>query len=483
MIFINMDIKKIILEEIALTLDSFYLIVSKDENFLYVRNAFGGYKWQPIKSLTLKQIINSDFRDYEEASSLVNDMINSVRHTLVNSPKGLDGQSVKIITVDAILNKRSEVFPIKESKKSDDLGWLKNYVPFSKEKLIVVNDTPDIDPLMLKVQKILTNLGWSKEKSGNLIPKGKIVTYIKTIDLVNKIFTLGVGKEVIDLEQRFTSLKLYKSSDFLKGNINESDDFDWIRNVPGELPEIDDENKFLVLVKILGINEVFGYVTGWDDPNTQFEQNRWTHYGIDTFNLENGQEWAVGTIEEADDALYQYWEDYPNHAGLTNIDNLRDYLTMSETDRRFFAEDMSNNYVDELSDKEVIGNSSYDEEFEDLEERISELEDQRDGIDDSIDDQISGLEKEKNNLIDRAREEVREEDYERWYECLEDPYQCLVREHGFYMGVNDLIDSGNVDFDKEKWVSDMVNDSDYSELSSYSGNYYEEDGYIAFRIN
>jgi len=269
------------------------------------------------------------------------------------------------------------------------------------------------------------------------------------------------------------------------GVINESEDndLDWIKDVPGELPEIDDENKFLVLVKILGINEVFGDVTGWDDPNTQFEQNRWTHYGIDTFNLENGQEWVVGTIEEADDALYQYWEDYTNNVELGDIDNLRDYLTMSERDRRFFAEDMSNNYVYELSDKEVIGNSSYDEEFEDLEERISELEDQRDGIDTSIDDQISELEKEKDNLIDRAREEVREEDYERWYECLEDPYRCLVREHGFYMGVRDLLDSGNVDFNKERWVSDMVDDSNYGELSPYDGNYYEEDGYIAFRTN
>ena len=263
----------------------------------------------------------------------------------------------------------------------------------------------------------------------------------------------------------------------------EMGDLDWIKDVPGELPEIDDENKFLVLVKILGINEVFGDVTGWDDPNTQFEQNRWTHYGMDTFTLENGQEWAVGTIEEADDALYQYWEDYSDHVGLEGDDNIKDYLTMTETDRRLFAGDMSDNDVSDLSDEDTIEYADLEYEWEKLEEEISELEDQRDGIDTSIDDQISDLEKEKDNLIDRAREIVRDSYYDERYECLGDPYQCLVRDHGFYMGVSDLIDSGNVDFDKERWARDMASDSYYGEIAFYDGNYYEEDDYIAFRTN
>ena len=194
----------------------------------------------------------------------------------------------------------------------------------------------------------------------------------------------------------------------------EMDDLDWIKDVPGEVPEIDDENKFLVLVKILGINEVFGDVTGWDDPNTQFEQNRWTHYGMDTFTLENGQEWAVGTIEEADDALYQHWEDYSDHVGLEGVDNIEDYLTMTETDRGLFAGDMSDHYVSDLSDEDTIESADLEYEWEKLEEEISELEDQRDGIDTSIDDKISDLEKEKDNLIDRAREIVRDSSYDEW---------------------------------------------------------------------
>lgn len=478
-----MDIKKIILEEISLTLDSFYLVVSKDENFLYTRNTFGAYSWKQIKELSLKQIINSDFRDYEEASRWVSDMVNNVRHTLTNSPKGLGGQNVKIVTVDAILNKRSEVFPIKESKKGNDLDWIKNYVPFSKEKWIIVNDTPDMDPLMLKVQKILTNLGWTKEEGGNFIPKGRIVTYIKTIDLVNKIFVFGFGKEVIDLEQRFTSLKLYKSSDFLKGNINESDDFDWIRAIPGELPEIDDENKYMALVKHLGIDEVFGDIIDFDDTNTGFEQNSWSHYGIDTFTLANGEEWVVGTEHEFEDAIYDYWYNFVDDVGFEGIYNVENYLIMTETDRRLFAGDMTDNYVYDLSDEETIEYAGYENEWEGLEEKIEKLEDLRDGIDTSIDDQMSNLEAKKENLIDRAREIVRDREYDNWYDCLEDPYQCLVRNHGWYMGVDDLVRSGTVQFDKTEFARDNSNSGGYSDLSSYDGNWYEESGYILMRIN
>lgn len=476
-----MNIKKIILEEISLTLDSFYLVVSEDENFLYTRNTFGGYSWKQIKELSLKQIINSDFRDYEEASRWVSDMVNNVRHTLTNSPKGLGGQNVKIVTVDAILNKRSEVFPIKESKKGNDLDWIKNYVPFSKEKWIIVNDTPDMDPLMLKVQKILTNLGWTKEEGGNFIPKGRIVTYIKTIDLVNKIFVFGFGKEVIDLEQRFTSLKLYKSSDFLKGNINESDDLDWIRAIPGELPEIDDENKYVALVKQLGIDEVFGDIIDFDDTNTGFEQNSWSHYGIDTFTLDNGQEWAVGTEEEFENGLRDYWVSYADEVGSEMVDE--SFVFMSNYDRETFAQDMSDNYVTDLSDEDVIIEANLEDEYTELNDKIYELENSDSEVGVSVDDEIVDLEKSKNSLIDRAKDVVNIEKFDEWFECLSDPVYCLVSTHGYYSSVKEMIEYGVVQFDTDAYVDYMVSDSDFGELSRYDGNYYEVDGYYLIRIN
>jgi hypothetical protein len=263
----------------------------------------------------------------------------------------------------------------------------------------------------------------------------------------------------------------------------EMDDLDWIRDVSGEIPEITDENKFLVLVNLLGVNEVFGDVTGFDDEDTDFEQNRWDHYGIDTFTLNNGEEWAVGTERDYDDALYNYWYDFVDHVGIEGVYNVEDYLTMTETNRRLFAAEMADNYVYELSDEETIEDAGYEEEWEELEEKIEELEDQRDGIDTSIDDQMSDLEVEKENLVDRAREIVRDKEYDNWYDCLGDPYQCLVREHGWYMGADDLIRSGNADFDREEFARDNSDSGDYSDLSSYDSNWYEESGYIAMRLS
>lgn len=268
----------------------------------------------------------------------------------------------------------------------------------------------------------------------------------------------------------------------------EVDDFQWIRDIPGEIPEIDDENKFLILVNLLGIEEVFGdVIKGFDDSNTDFEQNPWTHYGIDTFTLDNGEEWAVGSEEEFDDALYEYWYGFSDDVGIENVYNFESYLYMSDLDRRFFAQDMAVSYTEDLSDEDVIEVAGYDEEWEELEYQIDELESERSFTNmfdnTSIDNQISDLESEKDNLIDRARESVRENHYDEWYDCLVNPYQCLVREHGLYMGGQDLLDSGNVYFDDPGFTSDMVDNSHYGDLSSYDGEYYEEDGYVAIRID
>lgn len=261
------------------------------------------------------------------------------------------------------------------------------------------------------------------------------------------------------------------------------DDFDWIRNIPGEIPEIDDENKFLMLVNILGIDEVFGDVIGFDDPDTDFVQNSWKYYEIDTFTLNNGDHWAVGTKSEFDFALSDYWSNFTDEVGVESIDNFEDYITMTDTDRRLFAQDMANNYVEDLSDEDVIEYTGYDDDWNELEDKIGELEEERDGIDTSIDDQISNLELKKDNLINAAREVVREEDYDRWYECLADPYECLVNEHGFYMNGRDLLGSTTFHFDNKKFTEYMVNQSDWGSLSHYDEIFYEEGDYVAIRLD
>jgi len=116
------NIKKIIREELEAILDSFYLLVSKDENFIYKRGHLGGYRWESVKNLTPKEIINSGFKEYSEPEEEISRMKRWGRHLLY---------APKIVPVDFILRKRDRSFPILES---NELDWIKNINPLSGGK-------------------------------------------------------------------------------------------------------------------------------------------------------------------------------------------------------------------------------------------------------------------------------------------------------------------------------------------------------------
>jgi hypothetical protein len=373
---------------------------------------------------------------------------------------------------------------IKKILREDDFDWIREVPPLVLSDCnwaIKVNDEKE----WREAEEFLFDSGWSW--FGNL--EGEHSNYEPRFnyfvpDWCSEMFFDGVN--IRYMLKRLPEHIIHEWSE-IKGlvneSLNESDDLDWIRDVSGKIPEVNEENKFLILVNILGINEVFGDVTGFDDENTDFRQNRWDYYDIETFTLNNGEEWAVGTPEEFDTALYDYWWNFVDDVGLDSIDEIESYLTMSDTDRRLFAQESSDNYVEDLTDEEVLIVADLESEWEELGEQIEELEDQRDGIDTSIDDKISDLESERESLVYRAREDVRESYYEEWYDCLADPYRCLVREHGYYMGPKDLVDSGLVYFDEEAFARDMADRSDWGLLSRYDSDYHEDSGYVAIRLN
>jgi len=226
------------------------------------------------------------------------------------------------------------------------------------------------------------------------------------------------------------------------------DELDWIRDIPENIPEINDQNKYMVLINILGVDEVFGDITGFDDPNTDFKQNNSDHYGIDNFTLNNGEVWAVGTSDDFD----------------VDAEN---YLEMGFR-RDSFARDEAQYYIGELSDEEIIDRSSFEERWNEVNVEIEVLEEELEDENtygerlSEIEKKIELLEKEKNNLINRAREEVEEDEYQVWYDCLDDPYDCLVRQHNHYENLEELLDSGLVWFDKDKFATEMKSESTWS---------------------
>ena len=273
----------------------------------------------------------------------------------------------------------------------------------------------------------------------------------------------------------------------------EIDDFDWIRNVSGDIPEVDDTNKYLALVELLGVDEVFGDVVDFNDEDTEFKQNTWNHYGIDTFTLNNGEEWAVGTEDEFNKALREYWSNFPDEIGIENVYNYGDYLTMSEYERESFANEEADNYVGDLSDEECIEREGFEESYEELNEKMEELDDEYYELEyddekdlereEEIKEEKRELQKEIDSLIEKARESARDSEYDEWYDCLSDPVHCLVYTHGYYNSAQDMMNYGLLDFDLDEFVEDMMNQSSYGDLSSYDSDYQEVGDYILIRLD
>ena len=120
-----MNLKKIIREELEAVLDSFYLLVSEDENFIYTRGHLGGYRWEPVNRLEPKEIINSGFKEYSEPKGMISRMKREEIRRGEETPNYL---KPKVVSVDFILRKRDESFPIMES---NELDWIKDIQPFS----------------------------------------------------------------------------------------------------------------------------------------------------------------------------------------------------------------------------------------------------------------------------------------------------------------------------------------------------------------
>lgn len=283
------------------------------------------------------------------------------------------------------------------------------------------------------------------------------------------------------------------------------DDFDWVSDTP--IPDLEDEDLKMVLAlgELLGMSEVFGDTMSSDiEDMGDFRKEIYEHYGLSMFTLDNGEEWIIGTPDEFQSASKDYWANYPDDVGYDSVNDLNYYITMSGTDVRLFAQDMADSYVGDMRDDELLKESGNDDEYEELEDRISELEDELENMGWDLDDDsvvefnsdeyhdllekieehkqlIKSLEREKDDLISQSRDNLYDSEYSRWEDCLQDPYYCLVKEHGLYDSTRQMLDNSVVIFDTDKFVRD--NEDDYYGLCGYDGEYHESEGYYMCRYN
>lgn len=254
----------------------------------------------------------------------------------------------------------------------------------------------------------------------------------------------------------------------------------------GDIEVVEDE-RMQALINHLAIHP---------DDFDSIEESTNVFYGMPTYTYD-GEEYAVGSENEMDVALREYWEDIINHdiSSFYSPEALQSYLYISDTDRHLFASEEADYTVDNLDDDEILDSADKTDEYDGLQEEIDELENsvntkEQDIIDimnsdedgetlieeiegeiEDLNNQIKNIEKQKEDLIDESKEIVRSESYDEWYECLSDPYDCLVSERGWYSNLEDLTNNSMIQIDTEELLSDEIRNSDYGTLGFYDGDY------------
>lgn len=171
-----MNLKRIIREELEAKLGTLYLIVSDDEKFIYGSGKFGGRSFEPVENFTPENILNSAYKNQEDAHEKIKwaeyffDAVKNMPNVKRSTPEliALDFMSYnpKIITVDFIIQKRDEKFPMIESEE-DEWEWAREIKlnPFYEEGIAL---QIDIKPTLEQAKMIFE---W-------LVQAGKTTAYL-----------------------------------------------------------------------------------------------------------------------------------------------------------------------------------------------------------------------------------------------------------------------------------------------------------------
>ena len=302
--------------------------------------------------------------------------------------------------------------------------------------------------------------------------------------------------------QEYDELK--RRLDLLNDQYNETDDDETVDSLQDEIDDIETR-----------IEEIeTEYYDVYD-----FVDNNYGHYGMSGFiargigGYRNPNEYTVGTKDEADRALDDYWDNYIDDVGLDNFNEstLEDHIDgdeVAEDFRDYYDDDVRTNleayfdmnrldYTDD-QEREIAVLQQY---IDELETYISDLEEQQTSMEFDTDneDEYNRQQQELQSKIDEAEEkkdetqekideiepEVDEEMIEdmiesRVDEIRRDPLSFL-KEMGYDMKtIKNYIDMNSL-------KQELRGDSDYGDLNSYDGDYDEidiaGDTYIVMRTN
>jgi hypothetical protein len=256
------------------------------------------------------------------------------------------------------------------------------------------------------------------------------------------------------------------------------------------------------------------------DPSEVIDKEYDT-YGMKEYEVD-GEEYIIGSEDDANYAAYNVVKSYLEDGIYPNDNYLSDYIEMSNTDRHLWASDDTDNYINDLSDDEIIERGRIQDEIDEIDneesenlDKISELESEVSDLESELEDldanddserieeinelvkdlesQIESLESidydgKKETLIDEIRETLREEYYDNVYDSLSDPIDYFINEMGIYSDVSELLKHGPVFIDEDKLARDMVSDDGVAHyLARYDGDEntqdYDDNTYFIYRTD
>lgn len=213
-----------------------------------------------------------------------------------------------------------------------------------------------------------------------------------------------------------------------------------------------------------------------------------------------------GDIDNAGDAYQGEYDDKEDYAYRMVEDGAytpsSDDVYVSDTDKRIIAGEQEDFAIDGRDDDELIGMADMEDELKELQDKQDEIESLESEIED-LESELNDLEEgseeyeevegklqekkselegygsfdfddAKDELVERAKDKVKEEEYDKWYQGLDsDPIYFLVKEEGIYSEEDAL---------KLPWIQ-----VDYEAVArelGYDVNFVEHDGKVyAFSSN
>jgi hypothetical protein len=228
-------------------------------------------------------------------------------------------------------------------------------------------------------------------------------------------------------------------------------------------------------------------ITHLDSEEIEDAEDYW--WGLRVYEVDD-EHYAVGSSDEVDSAIYEYYNDYSDEDLIEYYDQEGYHLVLRN--ENYFIDSEVEDYVYTMSDDELLEISGLDGTKSSLEGYIAELVNSLDSEEDSdkigdLSDRIEEAEFKMDNLVEKAKKIVSNSLRGDWERCLSDgAVNCFVHEKGWFSSARELYTSGLVDLDRDGVMGYVTDGTDYDVIAPYGYDFDQDDDgneWVIFKID